>query len=647
MDQRAENKLFLRIFVVACALVAVLVLVYWLFGETLIRTYYEGKGFGLVPSDGNPDKGVFEAYRARVGWRFWHNLVMGIPLSLIALLGLFRLYRYLFHQTQHQTMPPASERGPAYFVPAAAVVYGLFTLGIFYPSLRHAHNALIGPPGDTMACLWTLEYGSRHLFDGGLSYVTSLFYPEGSSFYYHAWSFYNLSVYSLLRSAFDAAISYNALVLMTFPLSGLSAFLLFRYLTGNRWLALLGGFLFAFNPSHMERAQHHLNIATIQFLPLFVLFYIRSIRERSWLWPLLAAGALILNATADWNYLVFCLSFMVFSYVYLMVRRRRLWLWDVAWKSSVVAGAAVVVLSPLLLPMVRLGLEAGGAQAGGHNQFVVDMLELVIPNPLHAFGDWSPVQFVNGLYTGVICESTGYLGLAALGLIIVTWRDTLRSAAKYVLGWLSFLLMSFGSQPHLAGINIPVLTPGRLLPMIPLISNSRAPGRFIVLAYLFWSLVTVIALGGLWSRMSRTILRNSVVGGIVILLVLDYTAISHDTTPIQVPACYATLPRNGEPYGVLDLPSGYVPVERYMMYQELHRIPIVQGWVSRKLEPTLIDTLDYSDLNHQREQLVGANVRFVILHKQYLPNDSVDLENYLRVYRVTYEDTSNIVLQVY
>jgi hypothetical protein len=647
MDQRAENKLFVRLFVGACALVAIMVLVYWLFGESLIRTYHEGKGIGIIPPDGNPNKGTFDAYRAKVAWRFWHNIVLGIPLSLLTIFGLYRLYAFLFARLREERELPGSSPDSTWVIVGAGILYAIITLVYFYPTLPTFATAMIGPAEDNMACIWTLAYGSRHLIGPGTSFVSDLFYPEGASFYYHAWSVYNLMLFSLLKPMFSAAASYNLLMMLTFPLSGLSAFMLIRYLTGNRWLALMGGFLFAFNPAHLERAQHHLNIATIQFLPLFVLYYVRCIRESSWRLLAAAGAALLLNAIVDWNYLLFGGWFMLFAYLYLANRRRRIWLPDVTWKSGLVLAVPLVVLSPWLAPMVRQALCGANTSAGGHNQFVVDLMALVVPNPLHFLGTWSPVATVSSTFTGMHWEGVGYLGLVALTLVIFVLRDVLSSGAKYLLGGLAFLVMALGSQPHLGGMMVPALMPGRLLPMIPLVSNARAPGRFMVFAYLFWSIVVSLAVGHLWRRIKRPSLRGPIVAALILLLVLDYTGISHETTAIRLPACYGSLPREGERYGLLDLPSGYVPVERYMMYQELHRIPIVQGWVSRKIERTLIDTLDYTDLSHQQRQLTEAKVRFVVLHKQYLPNDSINVENYRQTYPTTYEDTSNIVLQVY
>ncbi len=106
---------------------------------------------------------------------------------------------------------------------------------------------------------------------------------------------------------------------------------------------------------------------------------------------------------------------------------------------------------------------------------------------------------------------------------------------------------------------------------------------------------------------------------IVALLLLDYSFIHDTTTTVSAPACYEMMEHGGERYGVLDLPSGYAEVDRYMMYQSFHKLPIVQGWASRKIGKSLIDRLDFADLNRQREQLLEAKVKYVVIHKEFLP----------------------------
>lgn len=65
--------------------------------------------------------------------------------------------------------------------------------------------------------------------------------------------------------------AYNAIVLLTFPLSALTAFLLARYLGLPRPASALAALAFAFSPFHLAQSAYHPHIAQTQWIPLFFL----------------------------------------------------------------------------------------------------------------------------------------------------------------------------------------------------------------------------------------------------------------------------------------------------------------------------------------------------------------------------------------
>src|SRR5688572_11251212 len=65
--------------------------------------------------------------------------------------------------------------------------------------------------------------------------------------------------------------AYNALILLSFPLAALTAFLLARHLTLSCTAAAVAALAFAFSPFHIAHAAYHPHIAQIQWLPLYLL----------------------------------------------------------------------------------------------------------------------------------------------------------------------------------------------------------------------------------------------------------------------------------------------------------------------------------------------------------------------------------------
>jgi hypothetical protein len=75
----------------------------------------------------------------------------------------------------------------------------------------------------------------------------------------------------LLARLAGPVAGYNWLVLLTFPLSAATAYLLARYLTLSRWGAAVAALAYAFSPFHLAQAAYHPHIAQTQWMPLYLL----------------------------------------------------------------------------------------------------------------------------------------------------------------------------------------------------------------------------------------------------------------------------------------------------------------------------------------------------------------------------------------
>ncbi len=75
----------------------------------------------------------------------------------------------------------------------------------------------------------------------------------------------------LLARLSGPVAGFNWLVLLTFPLSAATAYLLARYLTLSRWGATVAAMAYAFSPFHVAHAAYHPHIAQTQWMPLYLL----------------------------------------------------------------------------------------------------------------------------------------------------------------------------------------------------------------------------------------------------------------------------------------------------------------------------------------------------------------------------------------
>lgn len=74
-----------------------------------------------------------------------------------------------------------------------------------------------------------------------------------------------------LARVIDPVAAFNVLMLLSFPLTAMTAYGLARYLTGSHGAGLLAGLAFAFSPARLAHAAYHPYIAQTQWIPLYLL----------------------------------------------------------------------------------------------------------------------------------------------------------------------------------------------------------------------------------------------------------------------------------------------------------------------------------------------------------------------------------------
>jgi hypothetical protein len=538
---------------------------------------------------------------------------------------------------------------------SAFLVYALLTIAYFPTVVLNLGSQLVGPPADNMQHLWDIWW-ARTALQGGLDFLhtTYIYWPGGVNLLFHPFSIYNVGLAATVGWPLSPVAAYNLLILLTFVLAGVGAFLLIRYFTDSTAAALLGGFVFAFSPTHFAHALQQIEIASLQFVPFFVLYYLRTLETGSKRSVVLASVFFLLNTLCSWYYLVFALFCMAGCYGIAAYRRKRLVLPGPIVSSLVIVGVTFVVVSPLAVRMLLYAARTPGVSTWGYDVYVVDLLGLVVPHSYHWLAGLHPIAELNGAYSGFRNESAGYLGIVLVGLLLASGRMLAKRAARYVLGLLSFVVLAFGADLHFAGWPIPVALPYAAIQYMPILSEARAPNRAMAYAYLFLGILVAVAFA---HQLREGFLRNRtwVAALLALGICADFWTPCRQTTAVHLPPAYTAIAaqEKNRDFGILDLPRGtWSRRARYMMYQTLHGFPIVQGYISRKPSPSLIDTLEYDDLSLQSEQLRSAQVKYIVIHKRYLARDKgqwneLDMGRYAQEYQTVFEDTENLALRVY
>lgn len=550
--------------------------------------------------------------------------------------------------------------GPMVRFGLVVLVYVALTVLVFRNFIPHLGSALIGPREDNMQDFWNTWYAASHVRTWhDLDYTNLIRYSEGTTLYYHSFSYPKILVAAIFGAVFGAHLTglitlENLLLIVSFPISAIGGFYLVRHFTRDTVGAVAGGAVFAFNPSHIAHVAHHLHVSSIEFIPFFALAFILAVERRSWAFTALSTLCFALSALSSWYYLFYCGYSMAFMYAVVAIRRKRfLNRWPLTVVFCNVVGV-LVLLSPRVVPMIAQARSGANVYAEGSDNYVADLSGYVAFPPVHLLSSLSHRLY--GHMSGPAWEKTVYLGLVNLALLawlILRRKQLDRGLIFFVLaGMAVFAVIASGDFLHVLNHRtIPL--PDLLLGHLPFFKNVRTPSRAIVMVYLFLSIGVGYAVSKIWQARSATWTGRGAVVLLVMLMAVDWYPRPLPNTPVVCLPAYSLLPHDTDSQvAVLDLPGGYEEDNAYMMYQTCHLHPIVDGNVSRAVNLTLRDRLETGDLDQQRRQLIENKVKYIVIHRpdgdmfQWRPEDG-QAEQYPKTYPLLYSDKDTVVLGVY
>ena len=541
-------------------------------------------------------------------------------------------------------------------------IYTLIAILFFHAFLPGLKSSLIGPPEDSLMEYWDSWYFTASKSQARFFFTNLIQFPEGTSLYYQNFGHPEIFLISIAERLFGSAphtlvLLQNLAILLSFPLAGVGAFYVVRHFVGSTVGALVGGFVFAFNPSHVAHMTHHLDLSSIELIPFFVICYLRALQRQSWRWLAAAGLFFVLNALTHWYYLFYSAYFILFETAYRSIRDRALprgW----ALVAPVACLAATgLVLSPIMIPMAKLAL-GGLAVSADIGSCAADIAAYLAAPPTHLLS-----RLTAGIYwrlNGNDWEDTVYLGLvnvAIAGWAIFVARGADRPLLRYALcGMAVFCIIASGDYLHVLGHDtIPM--PALLWSRLPFFHNVRTTSRAIVVAYLFLAIIVGHAMALLWRERQRAV-RWAAVAATALIMLDFYPAHGLVMAPVACSPGFAIIRDDPEPgFGVFNLPSGkpaaYTEGEIDMLQQAAcHGRPIAQGTIARQVAVTLRDRLETHDFAAQKKQLIDAGVKYIVIHKPigkafgWRPEDG-EQDSYRRTYATLYEDAELTILRVY
>jgi Bacterial membrane protein YfhO len=332
-------------------------------------------------------------------------------------------------------VPSRLSRNQAAFLEALLVVAAFTGVAIFatWPLAIHPLGGFYGFGNDNWGGIPYLGWlHDAYLGPGDPSFDPQLQAPFGLEIPEHAIQPMD-RLFALVLGGFGQGLgTYNAQIFLSFVLAGCTMYLLARYVTRSKLAALVAGFAFTFSPFHLALSMQYNALASIQWIPLFILALIVLLRRGRRRDAVLTGAAFALVLATSYYYAWFLVWFTALVVAYLAVaavfRRKANWplFWLAISRAAIAGAVAVAISAPFLVTSARGAAEAGSATLNHPLTEAVrysarPWMLFLPPEDNPVVGDRVQPWVQQHLFDSPVYEQSIYLGytlllLAAIGL---------------------------------------------------------------------------------------------------------------------------------------------------------------------------------------------------------------------------------------
>ncbi len=534
-------------------------------------------------------------------------------------------------------------------------VYTLLALIVTWPlPLQLGERIIANEPGqvDGYLGIWNIWWTARAITGLQDPYFTPLlFWPQGLDLFWQTLSLPQGLLALPLTLTIGPLPAYNVLILLSFVLGGYFAFLFIRYVLREReavdwregailrttdYASLVGGAVYAFSPFHMQKVlDAQLEVASIQWLPLWALATLLLLERRRWPWAVLSGLLLLWVGLGTWYYGLFALiATGVMAGLWALGgaerpgQRFRLRLSAFLWGLAPIA-LWLAVMAPRLIDLARTGDELLGDARVEQQDAIADLISYWLPNPNHPLWGQAVTAFYTGLHPDEILWNVAF-GLVGIVLALVGLALAWRSQWRWLALGVFAAAMAMGAEVVIAGWRTGIPGPYALIRDLPGLRSSHRPNHFVLISILTTALFAAVGARALLQRAPR---RVPIVAGLLAAIV----AVDGWAGPL--PLFQRPVP---EPYRSMPAPDGaLLPVPLHLnfsnsenlWYQTFHRWPIIGGFIGREPPYPLaryapgIKELRYGRVERDdilapgwpelaRETLAAYDIRYVMFHHE-------------------------------
>ena len=534
----------------------------------------------------------------------------------------------------------------------------LFYLLIFclltYPLILKFFTHYFTDTGDGLQNIWNLWWVNTVVLRPNtypsIWQTNLLHWPFGTTLYGQTLNPFNGYLAVFLLRFLTLTSTFNTITIFTFVMGGVTMYWLAYYLTRSFWGSIIAGFIFTFSSYHFSHVAEHLQLISLEWIPLFILiWYILTVKP----------GVLTGACAAIVFWLVLLCDYYYFFYIILTAILIVLWYaifnkkaWFILEKKYIIPLATFLVIAFLLTGPILSSLVISNIRdplQGFHHPitFSLDLLSLFIPGNHWIFNQWT--EFFWSKLPGNINENSVFLPLTVFiipGYLLAKRKQLELFTKQQILLWLVtagvFFLLALGPAFHFGGKIIwdKYMPYTLLVHVLPVLNLSGVPVRMMVIVTLSASILSAFG----FQELFRQLPKKKVIIFFLLGLILFETLIKPlPTTRIEVPdyvTALAGLPNDG---GVVDLVTSGESLPLY--YQTIHHKPIVFGYVSRlpksvgEADLVLAQTIEDQDYGLLWDKY---HIRYILTQDLIQPQElpqfisiaTVYDKNDIRIYRI-------------
>jgi hypothetical protein len=473
--------------------------------------------------------------------------------------------------------------GPFTRLLAASVFYLGWFVVLTWPAARHFSTHFITDQGDGLTNVWNLWWMHEAIVKLRVwpLRTTYLHFPHGTTLLGHTLNPFNGLLTLPLLGPLSLTVAHNVVIVFSFVVGGLTAAALCHHVSRSPWGSLWGGFVFTFSSFHFAHAEGHMQMVALEWIPLFVLCWLRWLERPSGWRAGAAAGALVLVLLCDLYFTFFCL-----------LAAALMTLWHL-WSNGDRRHAPRDYIPSVLVFALAAGLPVGGFAGalllqhrgdpfvGAHDPAAsaMDLLAPFIYGGHWRFGAWTAPYWRH--IAGNVHESSLHLGWTVIAtLAYCVWnRRRIERGRPGLWFALAAVFAALALGPTLrvwgrpfAGVPMPY---DLLAALVPPLALAGAVARFFVMTTLAAGVLVAMTLPLLRRRLLARPLCIALAGA---ALAVEHWPAPLPLTRIPVPAyveAVAAAPGSG---AVVDLVST-PPLALY--FQTVHAKPMALGYIAR------------------------------------------------------------------